>query len=494
MLRLRNWLVLALVLVSWINAHAADGIHAGLLFDEHELTLTLGERTEVAGPLFYEQQAGEQHTWAFPPFVSMTRNPGLELEEFDILYPILTYDRYGQQYRWQLGQVLAWAGGPTQTASERRRFTLFPIYFQQRSANTNDNYTAVFPFYGHLKHRLFRDEIFFVMFPIYGETHKRDVVNYNYLYPFGNVRHGDGMRGWQVWPFYGQEHKEITTRTNRFGDPETVPGHESHFVMWPFYLKDLMGLGTTNPMRQVASLPFYATQRSPGRDSTTVLWPFFSHVTEREKKYKEWDLPWPLLVFAHGEGKTTTRVFPFYSQAHTPELESDFYMWPIYKYNRARKAPLDRERRRICFFLYSDAVDNNTDTGQHRRLRYLWPLFMQRRDFNGDMRLQALTLLEPFTLGSHKMERDWSPVWALWRSEKSPKRGTASQSLLWNLYRHETGPDHKLTSCLFGLYQYRAEAEGKQLRLFYIPFGKKHTGAAERTASTNLQPGATVAN
>ena len=39
-------------------------------------------------------------------------------------------------------------------------------------------------------------------------------------------------------------------------------------------------------------------------------------------KYREWDAPWPLIVFARGEGKTTTRVWPLYSRAHNATLES----------------------------------------------------------------------------------------------------------------------------------------------------------------------------
>ena len=74
-----------------------------------------------------------------------------------------------------------------------KRFTLFPIYFQQRSPDPKENYTALASFYGHLRNRLFRDEIFFVMFPIYSETRKRDVVTENYLYPFFDLRHGDGL-------------------------------------------------------------------------------------------------------------------------------------------------------------------------------------------------------------------------------------------------------------------------------------------------------------
>ena len=51
-----------------------------------------------------------------------------------------------------------------------------------------------FPLYGHLQNRLFRDEIFFVLFPVYGESRKRDVVTDNYLYPFFHLRHGEACR------------------------------------------------------------------------------------------------------------------------------------------------------------------------------------------------------------------------------------------------------------------------------------------------------------
>ena len=174
-----------------------------------------------------------------------------------------------------------------------------------------------------------------------------------------------------------------------------------------------MGLGTDNPQWQLASLPLFSLVRSPKRDSTTVLWPFFSHVTDREKKYREWDLPWPLMVFARGEGKTTTRVFPFYSHAQNPTLESDFVLWPVYKYNRAQMPPLDRERKRIRFFLYSDVTDKNTDTGKHDGGWISCRFTCIHRDFNGNTRLQVPALLEAFVAGSHKVARDYSPVWTL---------------------------------------------------------------------------------
>src|SRR6267154_724065 len=139
----------------------AEPWHAGPLFDHFDLTLEPGERNEAAGPFFYSEQKDSQHLWAVPPLFSWTRDPGIDSEEIDFVYPILTYDRYGEQYRWQLFQLLSLTGGPTQTESHRDRFTLFPVFFHQRSSDTNEGYTAFFPFYGHLNHRLFRDDVWF---------------------------------------------------------------------------------------------------------------------------------------------------------------------------------------------------------------------------------------------------------------------------------------------------------------------------------------------
>jgi hypothetical protein len=459
------------------SALAADTLRAGPLFDEFDLTLAPGHRIEALGPFFYSQQRETQRIWAMPPLLSYTCDPGTESKEFDFLYPVMTYDRYGEQYRWQLFQLLSLAGGPTQQETARDRFTLFPLYFQQRSSDPSENYTALFPFYGHLKHRLFRDEISFVMFPLYSQTRKKDVVTDNYLVPLFSLRHGDGLHGWQFWPLIGNEHKDVTTQTNGFNEIKTVGGHDSFFALWPLFLNDKSGIGTTNEEWQQASLPAYSVLRSPLRDSTTVIWPFFNYTDDREKKYHEWDAPWPLIVFARGEGKTTTRVWPFFSQAHNATLESDFYLWPVYKYNRIHSEPLDSRHARICFFLYSDLTEKNTETQAARRRLDLWPFFIQRRDFNGNSRLQVFAPLEPFLPASKGIERNYSPLWSVWRAEKSPRTGATRQSLLWNLYRRDATPEAKKCSLLFGLFQYQSSPKGKQMRLFYIPMGGTNTRA-----------------
>ena len=455
-----------------LRSPGADALHFGPLFDEFNLTLAPGHRTEALGPFYYNQTEDTRSILAAPPLFARAEDPATESVEYSFFYPVLSYGRYGTQYRWQFCQLLSFAGGSTQTETVRDRFTLFPLYFQQRSSDPSQNYTAFVPIYGHLKHRLFRDDIFFVLFPFYSQTRKADVITDNYVYPVFHLRHGEKLSGWQVWPLVGHEHKGVTTRTNGFNEVETIGGHDKLFVVWPLFLNNHGGLGTDNPQHEESFIPFYTFLRSPQRDATTVIWPFFSHVDNREKKYREWDAPWPLIEFARGEGKTTSRVWPFFSRSHSPTIESDFYLWPLYKYSSIHSDPLDHHRTRILFFLYSDGSDKNTTTGDYRRRVDFWPFFTHHRELNGNTRLQVLSILEPFLPENENIEREYSPVYSFWRSEKNARTGAASQSLLWNLYRQETAPASKKYSLLFGLFQYQSALQGKSVRLFYIPLTK----------------------
>jgi hypothetical protein len=479
---------------------AEDTFHAGLLYDQFPLTLDSGRRTEAVGPLFYDQQKDSEKIWAFPPLFSHTTDPTVEYREDDFLYPLLTYESYGQEYRWQFCELLSFAGGQEPTGGDASRFTIFPFYFQQRSTNADENYTALIPFYGHLQHRLWRDKIFFVMFPIYGQSQKKDIVTDNYLFPFFHVRHGDGLFGWQFWPLVGNEHKDVTTQTNGFGDTTIVGGHDDFFALWPIFFKSTSNIGAdgtarpqpgsgryikyqnggvTNGVQTMwAVLPLYLQSRSPNRDVTDVLWPFFSWIDDREKQYHEWQGPWPFVIFTRGEGKTTDRVWPLFSQSHNATLESDSYLWPVYTFKRTHSDPLDLRRTRVLVYLFENTVEKSTATGVEKRRVDMLPFFTYHRDFNGNTRLQILAPVEPAVPNNRGIERNWSPLWSIWVSENNPQAGARSQSFLWNLYRHEATPTSKKCSLLFGLFQYQSDSDSKKLRLFYIPVMQTHPKTA----------------
>jgi hypothetical protein len=483
----KPWLLVCLggVLCAPLSIRSAEGLAAGPFAQEFSLTLSGGRRTEAAGPLLSYQLSDGVREWTFGPLLSNRRDPDTDSEEFDFAYPLLTYHRFGSEYRLQFLQLLDFTGGQNPHGAAKKRFDLFPFYFHQRSTDPKENYTALVPFYGHLENRFFRDDIRFVMFPLYVRTRKKDVVTDNYLLPLFDVRHGEGLRGWQLWPLVGHEHKEVTTRTNSFGEVETVGGHDKLFAAWPLFFNQRTGIGTTNPARTQVFLPFYSRLRSPNRDSTTWVWPLFTHTNDRERKYREWDLPWPFVVFARGEGKTADRVWPFFSHAYNATHETRFYLWPLYRSTRIRSAPLDRRRVRVLFYLYSDVTEKNTATRTTLRRTDLWPLFTARRDHHGNERFQLLALLEPFLPNNPAIARSYAPLWSIWRSERNPATGRTSQSLLWNLYRREAGPKTKKYSLLFGLFQYQSTPDGKRWRLFYLPVA--HTGSRLAPPSRSRQ-------
>lgn len=472
---LRKWLFLALLVTGLLvqfSTFAATNRwdpNAGFIYDRFDLTLSPGERIEAAGPFYYREMQESRRIWALPPLLTFSQDPETQSTEFDLAYPLLSYIRSGDQYRWQILQLLSFAGGPTQNENERDRITLFPLFFWQRSSDTNQNYTGYGPFYGRLQNRLFRDEIDYVLFPLYSRTRKKDVVTWNYLFPIFHIRKGNELRGWQVWPLFGQETKKITQKTDGFGDVEMIPGHKKLFAAWPIFNQQTTGIGSTNETWQQAALPLYYLTRSPARDQTTVLWPFFSKIEEREKHYTEWHAPWPFVVLASGEGKSVTRFLPLYSHAETTNQESTVYLWPAYRSTRLRSDPLDRRRTRILFFLYSSTTDRNTETGRDRWRREFWPLYTAKKDLNGNKRLQVLAILEPFLPRNENVELEYSPVYSVWRSEQNPSTQSSSQSLLWNLYRRSKSPKKTEVSALFGLFRYTAEPEKSRLRLFYIP-------------------------
>jgi len=465
---------LAVLLSFSASTRAGEGnISAGFLYDDFDLTLEPGHRTEAVGPFYYSEQKESEATLAFPPFFSAYNNSGITHGELDVLYPFITYEHYSDEWRLQFYQLISFAGGRQPDDFQTHQFTLFPLYFQQRSLDTNLNYTAVVPFYGHLQNRLFRDRIFFVLFPIYGQSQQQDVVTDNYFYPFVHVRQGDGLHGWQVWPIVGKEHKDVTTETNGFGDVTTIGGHDSAFMFWPLWLSENGGIGTENPEKFRASIPLFSVTRSPNRDATSVIWPFFTWVDERERKYREWEGPWPFVIFARGEGKTTSRVWPLFSQSHNQTQESDWYVWPLYHYKAIHSDPLDLRSTRFLFYLYVGVSEKNTQTGAQKLRRDMWPFFTWRQDFNGNTRLQVLAPIEAVLSNSRGIVRNWSPLWSLWRAEDNPRAGRSSRSLLWNLYRHDVEPDHKKTSLLFGLFQYQKDGEKGRIRLFYLPVSGK---------------------
>jgi len=265
--------------------------------------------------------------------------------------------------------------------------------------------------------------------------------------------------------------------TDGFGDETVVPGQRISFLAWPFFLRKHDGIGGTNELRETSVLPLFSITRSPARDITSVVWPFFRRTDDREKDYREWGFPWPLWGVARGPGKHMNRAWPFFSVAANETLRSEWYFWPVWKRNTADTESLYRRNTRVGFFLYQDLVERDRKTGEEMHRMDLWPFVHRRRQLDGREHLQVLAVLEPLLPNNKSVERNWSPLWSLWRTEKNPGTGRRSDSLLWNLWRRETSAEGRQDSFFFGLLSRRKTADGSRWSWFDSVRGKASAAA-----------------
>ncbi|MBK9138913.1 MAG: hypothetical protein IPM17_09150 [Verrucomicrobia bacterium] len=492
------WMAIGLPAFAGNHGYSA----AGPAWQRFRLTLQPGERTEGFGPFWSEEtvwnsrsalEAGivdplapppglttvqaRAATIAFAPFFSQHREYEADGTTIHVLYPLVTYHRYGEQRSFQIAQLFALRGGPNQAGDTVRRFTLFPFYFQQRAEDPSLNYTGLLPIYGRVKNRLFRDEVRWVLWPLYVETWKRDVHTRNYVAPFVHVREG-GATGWQFWPLYGTEHREPETRTNPVGEREVLGGYDKQFALFPIYWRQQLDVGTTNRGSFHAVLPFWARQHSPTQERHSYLWPLGVSIFEdRARDYHETGLAWPLVAFGRGPDRRLDRVFPLFSSLRDKEDANTIVLWPLYRTKHRENQRIELDRTSVLLFLYTDVRQRDKSDGRERRRTDLWPLFTARRDYEGRERLQLLAPFEPILPESDGVKRSWSPLWSVWRSEKNPQTGAASHSLLWNLYRHESAAAAKKCSLLFGLVRYETGSAGSRWRVAFVPFGKNRPRA-----------------
>ncbi len=492
-------------------AVAADrAVGAGPLYCRYRLTLEPGEGVQALGPLWIRKEVWPERrtgrlgpdewlseeqrrdpavvsriarSFTIAPLFSWYTDPSVDASFFDFLYPVVTYDRYGTESRFQIFQLISFSGGRQQRAAENERiYTLFPFFFTRRSPDPERRYTAVWPVYGHLQSRLFRDDIRFVLWPLYVRTRKRDVVTDNYVAPFVHRRRGDGLKGWQVWPLIGHERKSFTYRTNTIGELEPVGGHNKWFALWPLYARAEAGFGTTNRMSSRMVLPFYSHQKTPAKESTSYLWPFGVTLSaDRQIGYRQTSVIWPFFIRARGPGKHEDRVWPFYGYLRYRELTSRFFLWPVFSHRQVTRETYRKDIQQVALVLYNRTRESNGETGQSQMRVGLWPLFLWKSDWEGRRHFQFLAPLSTLMPKNESIARTYAPFFALWRSEKNAQTGAASQSALWNLYRRETTPKTKKCSLLFGLFQYEKGPSGRRVKLFFLPLTKRRPAAAPRS-------------
>jgi hypothetical protein len=433
----------------------------------------------VLGPLIKYQKQGNDREIAVRPLFYETANQREGTAVTDYLYPLAATDTSPETTKVQVLELYQHnIYRKDEGEKEERATMLFPFYISGESKKYGP-YTSVFPFYGDIYERFWRDEYHYVLFPLYGRTVLKGTTTYNYLYPFFARTSGEKESGFQFWPLYGESAKEGV--------------YSKRFALWPFFIKETSGLDTANPSSKLYLLPLYAASDSPTSKARYYLWPFFGHSTETEGNQEEWDYFWPFWRTVRGEKRNVDSYLPFYSLDAGKESRKRWIMWPLFKHEELDSAVFRQERDRVLYFLYTDDRQSWPKDGAEKRRVAFWPLFLYNRDPHGKRSISLPAPVESI-LDKEGIERSWAPFWRLYQ-HKWDDSGDSAASFLWNLYWHERrGRDlayeffpflayrsgEKLTDCkiLKGLIRFREKDGGSSLTFFWLPLGF-HWGKVE---------------
>lgn len=430
------------------------------------------KRLSLLGPLFKFQQQGDDRDIVLRPLFYRSEHPRSSSAETDVLYPLASRDSSPEYTTTQILKLYQSSERVGKTANENQHGSMFFPFYISGTSEKYGPYYSVFPLYGDIYERFWRDEYHYVLFPLYSRTVKKGRTSTNILYPFFSLISGEQESGFQFWPLFGHSSKEGV--------------YQSSFFLWPIFSYGKAKLDTERPEEELMIFPLYTSTQSSVLDKRYVLWPFFGHVNDLVKKEEEWDILWPLGKTTRGEKHNENRFLPFYMEERTQETSKRWVLWPLYRHDEIHSEPLELQRDRILYFLYTDTRETSPKLGTEKRKVAFWPLFFYRSESDGFSRFTFPAPVEPI-LDRDGIERSWAPLWRIYQHTWNEK-GDSAISFLWNfywkersgqdmayeffplvLYRTEQGAvDFKL---LKGFIRFTERVGRKKLTFLWLPFG-----------------------
>ncbi|MEM7008879.1 MAG: hypothetical protein AAF462_07055 [Thermodesulfobacteriota bacterium] len=382
------------------------------------------KKIDALGPLISYDKEGNEEGYGFRPLFYNHKDYRKDRGSLDVVYPLFTYRTFKDDTKMQVLMYIFYYKSTLEDSGFREKeFTLFPILYGRKAENPDRSFFAFFPLFGNMKHKFGKDEINFFLFPLFLQTKNNGVTNSNLLWPFIGAYSGNGVEGGRLWPVYGIK----TAEDNSVYD---------QFALWPIYMKREKEFYGAR-IKSLAVLPFYYGLDMPGRKQRTYGWPFFTYIENTNKDFRRWDMPWPLVTFSRGS-VNTNRIFPLFSVKKEEDFEAGYAVWPVYSWRSHKLDDYEIKRRAFMFFLYKD-VQNipRTERGRDSRAINVWPLFTYRRTTDGKSYFNFISPLETFLQDNAPRERNWAPLWTIFRWDRD-EEGNEVSSFLWNTFRTES--------------------------------------------------------
>lgn len=411
--------------------------------------------TEILWPFIEGREDTEWKQSFFRPFWNRREEKGQEFKETEFLWP---FGRITQRGSATYTTFFPFRFRTEETKEDGEKEVddiRFPFLFKHRQKG--DNYTAIFPFFGHIKDRFGRDEIKFVMWPIYTWQRKDDVTATTILWPFISFSSYPGGGGFKLWPLFGSSEKKGTFKKS--------------FILWPFYNYQWAQLKSGGTYECTVMFLIMGKERSPAGKADSILWPFFMHTENFKTGVTEDWYPWPLFGKGRGKDYTKDQYLPFFSTTKEGGTKDDAILWPIATFTDRQTADSHYTSARVLPLWYDVKEEWPKDKSRETYF-HLWPLFHTSKKRNGVEKTESLS---PIWLRENDgWERNWAPFFWLFQTGKD-KDGVRYDHFLHRVYRHESGKDYGLLELkpLFRIWQKEGQSELALLHVLRFSTTKK---------------------
>ncbi|MBI3985669.1 MAG: hypothetical protein HY343_02015, partial [Lentisphaerae bacterium] len=345
-------------------------------------------RWRAAGPFFEYQKAPDHSTfWALRPLFSSTVLPSDRRKDRECLWPIWFSKTQKDDYVWRLIYLVNWHNFEITNAAPRYSFWILPLYFQGRDAGER-KYWALFPIGGTIRDFLMRDEMTFVLFPLYGRARINEVTTRTWFWPVFSRTTGHGNERHRVFPFYlySSRRGEIVKRS----------------ILWPLWTSARYS-APESPGYGYFLFPLYGHVKLQNHESWYVVPPFI-RFTRGEKQSVTY-CPWPFVQTGSGIADKFY-LWPLWGRKTIEGERSAFVLWPFYRQRRVSNSLTDRDHVVLFPFLRSERQTWKAPEGGKQppppdeRAFKLWPLYTYRA--KGDAASVHAPTLWPF--------KDFAPI------------------------------------------------------------------------------------
>lgn len=426
---------------------------------------------QVMGPIIFGRTSERGGIFGVRPLFVQFEDRERDQSSTHVLYPLFNYRTTPYGNSWDILQTLRSSTFTPEGAEGSRTLHLFPFFFLRMDPeNPEREYFGIFPIAGQVQNQLGYDKITWFFFPFNARLERNGTTTVAMPWPFIRFMHGEGARGYHLWPLYGYAAQEDR--------------YVRHYWLWPLGYHVRNDLWKEQPLEAFGFLPFYARSISDSAVSESYLWPFFGYTDSHSPEYYETRYFWPFLVQRRG-ASYINRWAPVYTHSIRSGVEKRWVMWPIYRQETRQERGLLHEKKQVLYFLYWNLRQSSLEDPELAPAvkRHLWPLFSYWDNGAGRRQLQVLSPFEVFFPQNDVVRAKYSPLFAIYRYDREEGARTKNSLLFdfvtWSrmdesfrleagpLLSYERSPERRHWEVIKGLVGYDSAREKTRFRFLW---------------------------